>query len=148
MRSMDTCMTVVGAGPYGLSAAAYLRSAGLETRVFGDPMSFWQNQMPAGMCLRSNWGASHISDPKQELTLDTYCRDNGDHIPKPIPLERFVSYGHWFQNRAVRDLDKRNVQSIDLDARGFRLTLADGEEFVSRRVVVATGISIFANRPA
>jgi hypothetical protein len=147
-QSADCHIVVVGAGPYGLSAAAYLRAAGVEARVFGDPMAFWENQMPAGMCLRSNWGASHIADPEQELTLDAYCRQAGDHISKPIPLERFVDYGRWYQSQAVRDLEKRSVLSIDLDARGFKVVMADGEEFRSRRVVVAAGISAFASRPA
>jgi hypothetical protein len=144
----DCDVAIVGAGPYGLSSAVYLRAAGVETRVFGEPMEFWQNQMPAGMCLRSNWGASHIADPKQELTLDAYCRQNGNHISKPIPLDRFVAYGRWYQTHAVRDLEKRNVLNIDLAERGFKVVLADGEEFVSKRVVVATGISAFASRPA
>src|ERR1700685_1580914 len=108
-NSMDCHVTIVGAGPYGLSAAAYLQAARIETRVFGEPMSFWENQMPAGMCLRSNWGASHIADPKQELTLDAYCGQKGNHISKPIPLDRFVDYGRWYQSQAVRDLERRNV---------------------------------------
>ncbi len=110
-------------------------------------MAFWENQMPAGMCLRSNWGASHIADPKQELTLDAYCRQNGNHISKPIPLDRFVDYGRWYQSQAVRDLEKRNVASIDVDGRGFKVLMADGEEFAARRVVVAAGISPFTARP-
>lgn len=146
-KSSDCHVAVVGAGPYGLSSAAYLQAAGVEARVFGEPMSFWQNQMPAGMCLRSNWGASHIADPKGELTLDEYCRQNGNHISKPIPLERFVDYGRWYQSQAVRDLERRNVLSIDLDARGFKVVMEDGEEFTARRVVVAAGISPFAARP-
>jgi hypothetical protein len=146
-KSSECHVAVIGAGPYGLSSAAYLRAAGVETRVFGEPMTFWQNQMPAGMCLRSNWGASHIADPRQELTLDAYCRQNGNHVSRPIPLDRFVDYGRWYQSHAVRDLERRNVLSIDLDARGFRLALADGEEFVSKRIVVATGIGAFASRP-
>src|SRR5271169_850937 len=139
-KTSDCYVAVVGAGPYGLSSAAYLRAAGLETRVFGEPMAFWQNQMPAGMCLRSNWGASHIADPKQELTLDVYCRQNGNHISKPIPLERFVDYGRWYQGHAVRDLEKRSVLSVDRSPCGFKVVMTDGEEFTSRRVVVAAGI--------
>ena len=61
----DCKVTVIGAGPYGLASAAYLRAAGVETRVFGETMSFWEKQMPAGMCLRSSWDASHIADPEQ-----------------------------------------------------------------------------------
>src|SRR5580700_4685871 len=111
-------------------------------------MAFWENQMPAGMCLRSHPMASHIADPNQELTLDAYCRENGDHVPKPVPLERFVNYGRWYQGKAVPDLDKRHVGSVDLCPRGFKIVMADGEEFTSRRVVVAGGISPFATRPA
>jgi FAD-dependent urate hydroxylase len=146
--SSDGHVTVIGAGPYGLSSAAYLRAAGIETRVFGEPMAFWQKQMPLGMCLRSNWGASHIADPRRALTLDEYCRQNGNHIAKPIPLDRFVDYGRWYQNHAIPDLDQRHVSSVELASRGFRLVMADGEEFTSRRVVVAGGISPFAARPA
>ena len=114
-------VVVIGAGPYGLSAAAYLRAAGVETRVFGEPMAFWQKQMPAGMCLRSNWGASHIADPRAELTLDEYCRQNGNQISKPIPLERFVDYGRWYQRQAVPDVEQRQVRSVEVDGRGFRV---------------------------
>ncbi|MFZ0759746.1 MAG: FAD-dependent oxidoreductase [Candidatus Sulfotelmatobacter sp.] len=143
----DCNVTVIGAGPYGLSSAAYLRAAGIETRVFGEPMSFWENQMPAGMCLRSNWGASNIADPEQKLTLDEYCRQNGNHVSKPIPLDRFVEYGRWYQRQAVPDLEKRRVQSVDLAPSGFKVALEDGEEFTSQRIALATGISTFAARP-
>ncbi|MGC1373990.1 MAG: FAD-dependent oxidoreductase [Candidatus Sulfotelmatobacter sp.] len=143
----DCNVTVIGAGPYGLSAATYLRAAGVERRVFGEPMSFWANQMPAGMCLRSSWDASHIADPKSELTLNTFRDRNGNHIGKPIPLDRFVDYGLWYQRQAVPDLEKRQISGVEIDSRGFRITLADGEEFISRRVVLAAGISTFAVRP-
>jgi FAD-dependent urate hydroxylase len=138
----------VGAGPYGLSAAAYLRAGGVETRVFGEPMAFWHKQMPAGMCLRSNWGASHIADPRQELTLDAYCSQTNNHVTKPIPLDRFVDYGRWYQAHAVPDLEMRQVLSVGLGTSGFNLVMADGEEFKSRRVVIAAGISDFSTRPA
>jgi FAD-dependent urate hydroxylase len=146
-KSSDCQVTVLGAGPYGLSAAAYLRDAGVEARIFGEPMAFWRKQMPVGMCLRSNWGASHIAGPRGDLTLDEYCRQNGNHISKPIPLERFVDYGIWYQRHAVPDVDKRVVRNVEIDHRGFRVFLADGEEFISQRVVVAAGISAFATKP-
>ncbi len=146
-KSPDCNVTVIGAGPYGLSAAAYLRASSVETKVFGEPMSFWQNQMPVGMFLRSNAPASVIADPGERLTLDAYCAQNGNHLPKPVPLERFVNYGLWYQRQAVPDVDKRHVTSIDLDPHGFRVGLADGEQFIARRVVVAAGIGTFASSP-
>jgi hypothetical protein len=146
-QASDCNVAVIGAGPYGLSATAYLRASGVETRVFGEPMAFWENQMPVGMRLRSNWGASHIADPKRALTLDEYCRQKGNHISKPIPLDRFVDYGRWYQEQAVSNLEKRQVRSVEVAPGGFKLALVDGEEFVARRVVVATGIGPFTARP-
>ena len=145
---MDCNVTIVGAGPYGLSAATYLRAANIETRIFGEPMKFWETRMPKGMCLRSNWGASHIADPGQALTLDEFCRQNGNHMPKPIPLERFVAYGRWYQRQGVQNLEQRNVRRVELDPCGFKVTLEDEEAFTSRRVVVATGIGSFIAKPA
>src|SRR5215470_16541066 len=132
-----TCdVTIVGAGPYGLSAAAHLkRIEGLDVRVFGEPMSFWKNQMPEGMFLRSPYPASNLSDPDAKLTLDAYSARNGARMPVPIPLDSFVEYGLWFQHQAVRDLDQRRIMRIEGDPKGFRVTLLDGESFVSRRVV-------------
>lgn len=146
-RTQDSDVTIIGAGPYGLSAAAYLQAARVEHRAFGAPMSFWEQHMPTGMCLRSSWEASHIADPKRELTLDEYFRQNGHPFAKPIPLERFVSYGHWFQRQVVPSVEERRVQRVENINPGFRVTLEDGEEFHCHRVIVATGISAFVSRP-
>jgi hypothetical protein len=127
--------------------AAYLGAAGVEARIFGDPMSFWEKQMPVGMCLRSSWDASHIADPQHELTLDAYCRENGNHLGKPIPIERFIDYGRWFQRKAVPTVERKAVIEIASETNGFKVRLEDGEQFVSRNVIVATGISSFTSRP-
>ena len=53
-NSADCNVSIIGAGPYGLSAAAYLKAVNVEARIFGEPMTFWEKQMPAGMYLRSH----------------------------------------------------------------------------------------------
>jgi len=103
--------------------------------------------MPKGMCLRSNWNASHIADPRGELTLDAYCRENQIQIGKPIPLDQFVGYGRWFQQKAVPDLDTRSIRTVEPGNGGFKIKLEDGETFSTKRVVVAAGIQPFASRP-
>ncbi len=142
-------VVIVGAGPYGLSVAAHLRSVrGLETRVFGEPMSFWERQMPVGMLLRSPWAGSHLSDPESSFTLDAYRTKNGNHFAAPIALSRFIDYGHWFQHCAVPDVDKRQVRLVEKNTRGFQLTLNDGARLDARHVIIACGIGSFAWRPA
>jgi FAD-dependent urate hydroxylase len=147
---MTTCdVAIIGAGPYGLSAAAHLRTIkGLDLRVFGEPMSFWDRNMPAGMFLRSNWSATQIADPTNSLTLEAYQAANGDHFSTPVPLDQFVRYGRWYQTQAVPDLDQRKVERIESHPKGFRLTFQDGEVALSGRVIIAVGIGAFAWHPA
>jgi thioredoxin reductase len=141
-------VAILGAGPYGLSAAAHLRMVkGLEVRVFGEPMSFWERNMPVGMFLRSNWTATRIADPNSSLTLEAYQMACGNHLSLPVPIDRFVQYGLWYQRQAAPDLDRRKITRVEADANGFRIVLEDGEVIKSRRVVIAAGIGSFAWRP-
>lgn len=145
-RRPSTDVAVLGAGPYGLAAAARLRAAGVDTRIFGDPMSFWRT-MPEGMLLRSNWTATCIGDYRGPLSLDAYCKATGGRIDRPVPLERFIEYGDWVQQRVAPDVDRRMAALVETDGAGFRLTLDDGDQLRAARVVVACGIAPFARRP-
>ncbi|TMQ31216.1 MAG: NAD(P)/FAD-dependent oxidoreductase [Nitrospirae bacterium] len=142
-------VVIIGAGPYGLSAAAHLQTIRrLQIRVFGEPMSFWEHQMPKGMLLRSPYAASHLSDPARVLSLDAYQAANGNHLSRPIPIDRFIDYGRWFQRQTVPETDPRKITCVERTAGEFRLAVEDGEEVRARRVVVAAGIGPFANIPA
>jgi hypothetical protein len=144
----DDCeVAVIGAGPYGLAAAAHLRSAGISTRIFGRPMSFWREHMPKGMRLRSPWIATHIADPGKRFSLDVFAHQTGLPPQDQLPLERFVQYGDWFARQAVPDLDTRKVLRIENAAAGFRLLLEDEDVVRARRVVVAMGLANQDFRP-
>jgi cation diffusion facilitator CzcD-associated flavoprotein CzcO len=144
-RAID--VAVIGAGPYGLSAVAHLRSAGIETAVFGEVMESWRQNMPVGMLLRSTPRASSISDPSRALTLERFGAAEGVALRDPLPLETFVAYGRWFQEAVAPDLDTRRVRQLESAGERFRLTLADGDTVLADRVVVAAGIASSARRP-
>ena len=162
---METCdVAVLGAGPYGLSVAAHLRQSNWAIRVIGEPMSFWERHMPAGMLLRSPRVASHISDPQGRFTLDSYEKASGSpfvvkvpptvtadsirrEMSKKVPLHDFVNYGKWFLRQTDLPIDSRVVSRVELAAEGFRLSFGDGESLHAARVIVAAGIAPFARIP-
>jgi FAD-dependent urate hydroxylase len=144
----DCDVVVIGAGPYGLSAGVYLKSKGLCVRVFGEPMDFWAEKMPAGMLLRSPRAASNIADPESAYTLDKYEAQSGTKPEWPVRLETFVKYGRWFQRRLESNLESHEVVRVDRHDSFFGITLQNGESFRTSRVVVAAGIGPFKKIPA
>jgi cation diffusion facilitator CzcD-associated flavoprotein CzcO len=138
---------VVGAGPYGLSTAAHLLGRGLKVAVFGRTLEMWRDHMPNGMCLRSHWWATNLSDPRKDYGFEQFFKDASYEKGYPVPIETFINYGLWFQRRAVPDVDETYVASIERQDGQFLITLEDGREVRSQVVVMAIGLSHYANRP-
>src|SRR3954454_11205675 len=86
MTDARTQLLVIGAGPYAYAAAAYAGDRGIETTVVGRPLSFWRDQMPTDMYLRS--GPDWYLDANREYTFESFFEDRGldpaDHDPIPI----------------------------------------------------------------
>ncbi len=139
-------VAVVGAGPYGISAAAHLNAAGVEVALFGEPMSFWKNHLPKGTLLRSPLCASSIDAPGASA-LEDFARATGQCLQSPLPLARFVAYGLWVQERQAPNLARRLVRALARDERSFLLSFDDGDQLRARAVIVAAGIGCFPRRP-
>jgi cation diffusion facilitator CzcD-associated flavoprotein CzcO len=146
--SPTTNVAVIGAGPYGLAAAAHLRHADVDLRIFGTPMDFWRRHMPAGMLLRSSKRASSIGDPTGDLSLERFEQAGSAEIEGPVPLDDFIRYGEWVSASVAQDLDSRRVVAVEHGDGSFRLQLDEGTSLGARRVVVAAGIAPFAVRPS
>jgi FAD-dependent urate hydroxylase len=143
-------VAIIGAGPYGLSLAAHLRAAGVNYRHFGIPMRLWRGSMPKGMFLKSQGFASNLSDPDGTHTLEAFCQATSHPYASyglPVSLENFVNYGQWFQSELDLKVEEVLVTGMVRRAGGFEVTLADGEQVVARRVVVAIGVEHFAYVP-
>src|ERR1700674_1483422 len=141
---MNHQVAVIGAGPYGLSVAAYLPEA--QTTVLGEPMGSWR-AMPEGMYLKSVWTASSLADPARSYTLDAFAGERRLSPSEPVPLDFFIEYGDWFQRHTGPRVDPAQVRRLSLAGRTYRLELSDGRELVAEKVVVATGIRAFARVP-
>jgi hypothetical protein len=145
---LDT--VIIGAGPYGLSIGAHLRSNGVSFRIFGRPMDSWRDHMPKGMMLKSDGFASNLYAPGGQLTLQDFCAGRGidyHHTDIPVRLDTFASYGLAFRERLVPELEETKVVSVVRLPNGFLLTLESGEEVSAQRLVLAVGITHFKHIP-
>jgi thioredoxin reductase len=140
-------VVIVGAGPYGLSSAAHLVDAGVEPHVFGEALSFWKQNMPRQMLLRSRTEASNIHAPQKHLSIDAYQRVIKRRFSEPVPVEDFIAYGEWLQRQVVPKLDVRRVSQVSRNGSGFVISTNDGDSFHAKSVVLALGIGLFLQRP-
>lgn len=132
---------IVGAGPYGLSVAAHLRSAGVDFAIVGTPMASWRSNMPAGMALKSEPFASNLSDPERRYTVERFFESRGAayvHKGVPLSIADFIDYADWFQHQAAPEIRDANVRRVRRVGNGFELTL-DDRQVLAKRVIVATG---------
>ena len=142
---------VVGAGPYGLSIAAHLKSNQVGYRIFGKPMHSWDQHSPKGMRLKSEGFASNLYAPDGAFPLSEYCAEHEipyTDVGTPISVETFVNYGLQFQRRYVPELEDRQVVRLEQAGGIFRLGLDSGECVEARKVVIATGLGCHTSIPA
>ena len=144
-----TPVAIIGAGPYGLSIAAHLAARGIENRIFGQPMSFWTNVAAAGSrrYLKSYCFGTNLSAPRTGYSFADYNAPRGLETFEPCSISNFADYGQWFQQHNVPWCESIDVRNIAPERGGFRLTLANDEQLLASRVVLAMGLSGFANVP-
>ena len=118
-------LLIIGAGPYGLSLAAYAAHHHLEHVVVGRPMEFWKQNMPPGMFLRSplEW---HI-DPLGVHTFARYVEVHGFDTSSlvPLPIQMALDYFSWFQAQKGIVVAETYVQRLDHEGGTYRAMLDD-----------------------
>src|SRR5512145_3345313 len=114
-----TNVLIIGAGPFGLSLAAYAKHLGIEHLVVGRPMEFWKSNMPQGMYLRSasDWSL----DPTDQFSIVKYLEFLGKSPKDVEPLSRdfYLEYCQWFQDGSEIKTDPLYVKKLDQVNGGF-----------------------------
>ena len=145
---MQTDLLIIGAGPFGLSLAAYVKHLGMDFVVAGKPMEFWKKNMPEGMYLRSasDWSL----DPTDRFSIMNYLGVLGK-APKdvePLSLGFYLDYARWFQDESGIETVSEYVARLDQNENGFLATFEDGNVVEARTVAIAIGMGYFKNYPA
>jgi FAD-dependent urate hydroxylase len=143
----DTELLVIGAGPYAFSAAAYARGRGIGTRMVGRPMSFWRDQMPPDMFLRSGRDWSLDADGVHSFAAYFEDRGFGPDEHDPIPLGVFLDHTEWFREQKALDVEELLVTSLVYADGRFESGMSDGSTVTSTKVLAAPGIAHFTQLP-
>jgi lysine/ornithine N-monooxygenase len=142
-------VAIVGAGPYGLSLAAHLAERKIEHRIFGRPMQFWSQIAEAARerYLKSYCFGTNLSTPRPGFSFADYNTPRNLETFEPCSMANFADYGRWFQENNVPWVEPVDVQNVRLQSDGFAISLSSGDAVVASQVVVATGLSYFADTP-
>jgi FAD-dependent urate hydroxylase len=151
MRAMEGLahvpLLVIGAGPYGLSAAAHAKRHGIDPFVVGEPMGFWRRNMPERMLLRS--GTDWHLDADGIDTFEAFLAGRGVDpagVP-PVPLGTFLDYADWFCMRTGIEPDPALASGLEKTDGQFAVGFEDGRRLTADAVVAAPGIAHFAVIP-
>lgn len=142
-----TTFLIIGAGPYGLSTAAHARRLGIDVYVLGRPMAFWKEHMPQGMYLRSPVAWDLETTGKATFSLFLERQGIPESSDLPIPLDRFLAYGQWFQEQYNLVSDERYVQRLEKTPAGYTAWLEDGSGLNAKNVLLAPGFRPFRYFP-
>jgi FAD-dependent urate hydroxylase len=142
----DIELLVIGAGPYAYSAAAHAQACGIATRIVGRPLSFWREQMPPDMFLRSgrDWtlDADGVHSFAAYFEERGYARDEHD----PIPISVFLDHTEWFREQKALDVEEILVRSLTWDG-DFEARMSDGSTITATKVLAAPGNAHYAQLP-
>ncbi len=143
-----TDLLIIGAGPFGLSLAAYAGSLGIDHLVAGKPMEFWKQNMPDGMYLRSasDWSL----DPTGKASIMNYLETQGKTPADVEPLSRnfYLAYCQWFQEQSGIETIPHYVTQLAKKNDNFFAQFENGDVVEAKQVVIAIGMGYFKNQPS
>ena len=146
---INTNFLIIGAGPFGLSMSAFCLQNSINHIIVGKSMDFWKNNMPTGMKLRSafDW---HL-DPGGIDTFEKFMHERGSNPDdyRPVPLELYLEYADWFSKQKNINPINNMVTKLDYDEANSEFTaeMDNGEEIISKNVLLAVGFKYFKNIP-
>ncbi|MGH7884602.1 MAG: NAD(P)-binding domain-containing protein [Thermodesulfobacteriota bacterium] len=143
-------LLIIGAGPFGLSMAAYCKHNKIDHLVVGNSMDFWKSNMPGGVFLRS--GTDWHLDPLNIHTIKKYMKINDLKLKKsePLSLDFYLGYVDWFvKEKGIQPINSiiTKLDCLTGSRRRFTVELNNGEKIQAENVLLALGFKYFKNVP-
>ncbi|MEZ4767700.1 MAG: hypothetical protein R2844_04665 [Caldilineales bacterium] len=128
---------IIGAGPFGLSLAAYLRRYRIGCLTIGKPALFWKACSPGALlAIASDW---HL-DALGVDTVDAYrqARKATSNRAEATACDSFPHYVRWFRRRKQLEILPWIVERVTPQNETFVAAIRNGEQIAASNVVVAT----------
>ena len=126
---------IIGAGPFGLSLAAYLRHMNINSLLVGKPATFWKTCIAPGT-LRDLIHDCHL-DPLGVDTVAAYRQENSLSVNGTSPVS-FERYARWFQGRNTIQILPWHVERIATKNGMYIAFMGNGEQISATNLVLAT----------
>lgn len=150
MASTDTL--ILGAGPYGLSAASFLSFLQMDYRVVGQPLSFWHSHMMDDLQMRSTLEHTCPSNPEGlSLLTDWVAQRVPDISQRPLATllpGEFRDFMAYFFDHFQISIHADHAEVISKTEGGFEVRLRSGAVIRARNVVMALGPAGMENHPS
>jgi len=132
-------LAIIGAGPAGLSLAAWAQESGISYQVFGEPLSFWKRHIPP-LCLRSPPVATNLSSPRPGHTYLDFARDHGIEDGPQIEMSDFIGYATEFCDTHGIRTSHGFIQTIQYRDNCWGLKYGE-ETLLAKNVAIAIGLN-------
>jgi len=140
---------IIGAGPYGTSAAVSCKSNNINSYWVGEPLSFWlRNVQPTH--LRSVKAATNIFTGRPGYTFIDFCNKYEISHSGKIRFWQFLAYYFYLLNQFEVFPEQEKVIAVDHKDGNWvvRLNGISGEKTITaKNIINATGIGMHPNIP-
>lgn len=138
-------LAIIGAGPTGISAAAWAQELGLSYRIYGEPLAFWKRHI-APLPLRSPPASTDISSPHPGYRYVDYAQQHAIDTETPVSMAAFLAYANWFCDAQGIEPQAAVVEHLSPVDRHWVLRHSEGTT-MARNVVVSVGLQTMQRQP-
>lgn len=149
---MKKKVSIIGAGPYGISLAYEFWEQGIPFEIIGKPFDLWLHHTMPDMAIRSDRHSSEIYTKSGVFDLTSFIYKEEPLRAESILKDRLPSslYRKYLQDildRLPFTVKEEKVTALEKKGNAYFCTTESGESIESENVVIACGIENHRSTP-